>query len=371
MMQRMTRWSEARASAEVANTFVLSGATRAVPIYPLQDDRCPVLKLSQHLLSVGWSTEQRLVRHDNPEGRVFDSRGGTRTRWYLHCLARGLDKCLFLSIGGTIPSQEPMSYYRLLLSGVRCTPGRKAAEYTLALNEHRRRRGEDLVVAGPGEDPPIPVPGPSAGGIILLPREGDDLVPAPSRRGGGAGSLRARPAQGRGRGKSGEQGIIPPILLPPEPSPPPDPLPAPAPPPLPAPAGILLLPPEEVGDAPVATGKKKDPNIWIDGLDGSKVCFKAYLHTDATEPYSNYKITCPCKDHARGVCMKTRGAQFTHTHGDIEVLAFLHAWREMEFPAPGCKRTHALTDPPAEAVARWVRDRGAELRVLLLSIQDA
>jgi len=298
--------------------------------------------------------QQQLMRHTKADELIFDSRGGIRTRWYLRALLHGVARIIAVALGNVVPSQEPQAFYRLLILGVACAPGRPATEYLAILNDKRRRKGELTLALPDHEKPPIPLPPIPEGGGFTLPPDGEDLVPPPRRRGGGQGSLRSREGRGRG-GKGG---------APDPPAPPPIPLP-PVPPVVePTPPVELVLPPleDDHGDGNRRPTKRVKVGLdWKDGVDGSKACFKNYLHTGAAEPYANYQIKCGNSQHRKD-CHKTRGAQYCTAHGHLEPLAFLHAWRELNWPWPGAKASHALEDPSGEAVEEYLRAHGAELQ---------
>ena len=79
LIGNMVVWREADLSDDVASVTVLSQPERAEPIYPLTDERCPVLKLAQALQDGGWRLEKRLVRHVDAS-KVYDGRNSTKMR---------------------------------------------------------------------------------------------------------------------------------------------------------------------------------------------------------------------------------------------------------------------------------------------------
>ena len=204
MLKEMLTWPNARPSTDVEQVIVLSGQTRAVPVWPLEDERCPVLTLAQALEAAGWTGQQQLVRHVDAGARVYDSRNSTRMRWYFRLLHHGLDRCLPLA-GGTVPSQEPMAFYRLLIEGVPCRPGLPATTYQAALNDRRRRHGQELVPLPPHEQPPPIAAPPGDATTITLPGEDEGEDQCGRRRGGGGqGPLRGGAGRGlRGRARRG------------------------------------------------------------------------------------------------------------------------------------------------------------------------
>lgn len=117
--------------------LVLSRPRNAVPVHALTDERCPLLVLAQELVRRGWTATKAMVRHTAISADEFDSRNSTRMRWYYRVLLQDVRTCVTLA-GGSMPSQEPMAFYRLLLAGVRVLPGRPATEYQALLNNHRK-----------------------------------------------------------------------------------------------------------------------------------------------------------------------------------------------------------------------------------------
>ena len=103
--------------------------------------------------------------------RIFDSREALKMRWYWRLLAlRLLDRSLPLA-GGTLPSQEPMAFYRLLLAGQSAVPGTSAADLLALLNAYRGRAGRPALALPPNEVPE-PEPIGDGVGILLIPPEG-------------------------------------------------------------------------------------------------------------------------------------------------------------------------------------------------------
>ena len=193
LMKRMQRWTESTPCRDNANIVVLSGQELARPIFGLEDERCPVLTLSQELLDRGWTRAKGLVTHRDPADHTFDGRFATRMRWYFRALFHGLETCMPLA-GGAMPSQHPVAFYRLLVAGVAVGPGLRAKEYMAMLNDRRRRQGLAALALPPHEaDPPLPAPGND--GVIVLPALGAADLPAPRRLGG-----RGAAGAGRGRG---------------------------------------------------------------------------------------------------------------------------------------------------------------------------
>ena len=145
----------------------------------------------------------------------------------------------------------------------------------------------------------------------MSPLEGEEgpQPPPKRRRGGGDGPIRTGRGQGRGGGRGGVAEPGPPV----PPDPPVDPPPVEPVDDDPAPivddgGGDVDLPPEFDDVAPPRRDDDEG-NVWHDGLDGARVCFRNVLPPGATEPYANFKIKCGLADCPKKSCMKTKGAQ--------------------------------------------------------------
>jgi len=364
LMQRMSKWSVVQPS-DTQGVLILSGEQRATPVFALDDEKCPVLTMAQALIDRGWKTEQRTIVHKSVSEDVMDSRSASRMRFYFQVLLRGLPRCLPVC-GFELPSQQPQAFYRLILLGVPCKSGLPAKTYQVMLNNARARQGLEMLPL-PEHEQPEPLP-PPADAVMLLPLEGEELVRR-ARGGGGRGPLRAGRGRGQGRGRGHEDpGPAFPIPLPPAP-PSPDVVPSDV---VVAPEvpedGVLLLP-RDAEEEPPTRKRKGVPLVWFDALDGAMINFTPYTHPTTGAQYLNYHITCGNKEHAGGACQKTKGSTFSPEYEGIGPIAFLQAWREMPWPAPGCKGSHRLENPSAEDVARWVRERGDDLRRVWRTLQ--
>jgi len=337
--------------------YILSGPRRAAPRFAITDPRTPVLALVWHLRNEGWLPVPAYHEHSvvpSPGApQEFDSREAMRMKTYYQALVC-LDRCLPLC-DGPMPSQHPMAFYKLLLAGFTATPNMTAKEYIVRYNRKLKNPTADdfipPIVDQPPGDPedfivqPIGAPPP-------------DRQPRSSGPGirGRAGARGAAAASGSGgpRDPGGGRGT---------PSPP-VPLPGPGP----------VAPPPPVDDededdhvAPPSSGpvappkKKKEDRPWQPGLDGCEVIYDPYT-TPLGKPAFNYLLKCP---HHTG-CMKSRGDVPAHCrhYGDVEPLAFLHAWSHIPWPTDGGKQTHRLENPAAREVAEYAKAHLQELQDL-------
>ena len=83
--------------------------------------------------------------------------------------------------------------------------------------------------------------------------------------------------------------------------------------------------------------KRRD---YAPAIGGGFCFYEAYAGGSSGNAYDKWIMTCPRHEH----CQKTRGvgAFSTRRHGELEPLAFLHAWRDMDV-TPG--RTHLRCTP--------------------------
>jgi hypothetical protein len=359
----LQKWMEVVPVDDAPCVLQLSSPARAEPVYPLEDERCPVLILGKALLDRGWHSEQKHIVHVAAAPATYDSRFCLRMKYYYRVLLLDLGKRLCLA-GGSIPSQQPQGFYRLLLAGVECRPGDTAKNYLALLNRGRQTKGLVPLELPPHEDDPPPITDGVGGGSTLLPLPGELPPPPPPRPGKVAGGRRRQSGRGRGRGVVPLP--VPPRVDAPVLAPPPAP-PAPAPPPIIREPTVLL---PAMDDAPrdaeePAAKRQKLLVLYVDGLDGAKIRYQPYTPPGSTVEYRNYRLACyKCGNRS---CGKKRGSNYTTHFGDIEPLAYLQAWQLEDWRAAG-KKTHALHNPPDEVVAAYALAHGDELRAVLASL---
>ena len=342
-------------STEHRGCLVLREPHVAGPRYPLEDARCPVLTLEWYLTTqIGWLSVAHRVSHDSAAIAEFDTRGGVSRRWYLRLLLTKLADSLPLS-GGRIPSAEPMAYYRCLLDGIAVLPGLGNAHYVALCNAGRRKAKKDILPLSDIEREPDPPP--LDDGPVFADFD-PPVTDAPSRGHGGRGGRGRGQGRGRGRGRA-DPAAPPPVPLPPAPPPLP-----PAPPPDPVEEPVFASQPDPV-DEPRPRKRKRDvPPPEFEGLDGATVTYDGEAEIKG-EPYRNYWITCPPeRGHPPG-CMKTKGITAANTRmGELEPLAFLHAWRSCPFPSKPGVPTHRRENPTPSDVKRYLEEHNDELRAL-------
>lgn len=144
--------------------------------------------------------------------------------------------------------------------------------------------------------------------------------------------------------------------------------PPPAPPPLPPPPGPPLSDDEfdiapPAGPAAIAAGaaprvRPRRQRDWVDAIGPGHVFFEEYRGEGVGRMYANWIFACP---HHHG-CERTMGLGPRNTQrlGALEVLAFLHAWRDTPPGPSGHRKTH----PPSDVVREFHDAHLAELEVL-------
>ena len=117
----LLRFSQTGASVGNEGCLLLWDAVRAVPDHALTDSRCPALIVLVECHRRGWRSVLGSVTHTDVEVGPMDGREATKMKAYYVALLQ-LSRCLPLA-GGSMPSIEPVLFYRLLLSGVAVLPG--------------------------------------------------------------------------------------------------------------------------------------------------------------------------------------------------------------------------------------------------------
>ena len=316
-----------------------------------------------YLRGQGWHTALHQVVHKSTEVAVYDAVEALRFRTYFQCL------CILprvLPLTNEFPSRQVVPYYKLLLRGLQAQPYGQAKTYQLVLNKDLKTRGQAIEIPELEDVVPAPVP-PNPYGIIAAGAEMLALPAAPKRKAGPGPRGARRGGAAAKRGAGGPERDPPVIVDPPLPLPPPggtgggsgDP-----PPPIdeghPAVVGIIAGPPLP----PPTTGRRRDlGRVWHDALfENTKVQYTAYTAPHTTIVYKNYIIKGP--DSVGVVRSKTRGrtAEYTARHGDIEPLAFLHAWLLRDHSDRETRRRG--NDPTNAEVDAIVERHGDALREL-------
>ena len=114
-------------------------------------------------------------------------------------------------------------------------------------------------------------------------------------------------------------------------------------------------------------GRRARVPDWHESLDGVLVKYEGEYEAPGARAGSfvNWCLRCPLPGHHN--CMKKRHVSILSTaqHGDVEPLAYLHAWIPC---APGPGRSHATARPSQAQVDAVVAERGDELRAIVARI---
>ena len=122
----LTHYQQTGASAEHAGCVALRQPVRALPMHPVTDMRCPALSMLAALYRAGWRNVEGRVVHTTLDVGPMDGREAVRMKPYYVVLLQ-LPVCLPLT--SSIPSDQPLLFYKLLLAGTAVEPGRGHAFY--------------------------------------------------------------------------------------------------------------------------------------------------------------------------------------------------------------------------------------------------
>ena len=142
VLQSLTRFNIATGAVGHAGCVRLAAPERAVPVHPLNDFKCPTLCILKELYRRGWNPVRGTVTHESLNIGPIDGREAVSMKAY-YIVVLEMARCLPLS--SRIPSNQPIPYYKLLLSGKAVEPGPGVVEY--------RRLMRGFVVPGKGRPP--------------------------------------------------------------------------------------------------------------------------------------------------------------------------------------------------------------------------
>ena len=134
----------------------LVGLEKAKTHHALTDDACPTICIVHYLQShLKWRPVKHLVVHtlENQADLVFDDRESMRMKKYYLCCVN-LSKCLALT--SSMPSQQPVTYYKCLLAGLAVEPHQTDKFYHDVFNRHCKAKGKaPLPLPAPDPVPPL------------------------------------------------------------------------------------------------------------------------------------------------------------------------------------------------------------------------
>ena len=113
--------------------IALSNPMVAIPDLPVTDLNCPTLMILDELRRRGWGAVRDVVDHTSTDVGVYEGTEAIRMKAYFIVVLQ-LDQCLPLT--SSIPSNQPIAFYRLLLNGTSVEPGLGNPAY-LALLHNR------------------------------------------------------------------------------------------------------------------------------------------------------------------------------------------------------------------------------------------
>jgi len=381
--RRLQRW-KAQPAAEPL-LLELREPEVAYPKIPLMAPECPGLVVFSELRKRHWAKVAGKVVHTREMDKIFDGRpAGISRKFYYQSLLQ-LDKSLECC-GGSMPSNSPALFYRLLLAGQRTVVGLKDADYRRLFKALAKGADTPLLAAALEDAAPPEPPKLAIGGFVggksgdqlparKRPRppplpDDDPLPPAP----------RAKPA--------------PRPLAPPEPIPL-DPPRAPTPPrdsgggggghgtgggsdpggdDVPDPPPVIVPVPlawHGGGQGPPAErrGPRRGPREFLVLDDGSSAYRDYYEPKDGKTPFFTWYLRC----NRHGTeCQRRREVRekSTKTYGELECIAYLRVWLD-HHGTPDTIDTHSHRANDAEVEAwmhthaeDFMRRNGATLRAL-------
>ena len=201
-----------------------------------------------------------------------------------------------------MPSQEVMSYYKLLLKGIKVEPGQSDRDYQILLNDNRKRKGR--------AQEPLP--------IEDVPQHGGDAVtlalPEPPDT-GARGSRGGGPKRHRGAGGAKPDELPTPVPIGGGPATPPPPK---SPPPVEPGEGAgedeVILADPDPGDK--FTTERYPFEL---ALDGASIICQKYYNRAKDASFVNWILKCP--RHKDCVKKKHVTTQSTSRHGALGPVA--------------------------------------------------
>ena len=141
VMNSLSLYRDAQGLQDHPGCLRLSDCQVVRPIHPLTDLKCPCLCMLTELYRRGWNPVRRKATHDSIVIGAMDGREAVKMKSYYIVLLE-LENALPFAEGGSIPSDQPIAYYRCLTEEHHVPPGLGAPAYRRIL------RGE----------PPDPLP---------------------------------------------------------------------------------------------------------------------------------------------------------------------------------------------------------------------
>jgi len=107
------------------------------------------------------------------------------------------------------------------------------------------------------------------------------------------------------------------------------------------------------------------PLNFVDGLDGCRIAFKAYVQPNGNM-YRNYRCQCP----THGDCFKVKGETkpLLQKYGALGPVIYLHAWISAQ---PAGDKPHNLCEPSSAAVEEYAANHTDALQDVMARAQAA
>ena len=129
------RYCNAQGAAEHPSCVALTDVVPAVPQHPVTDFKCPTLYILTELYRRGWRPTLETVVHKKAIIDFMDGREAVRMKAYFIVLVE-LPRCIALT--SSIPSDQPIAFYRLLLRGTKVEPGLGNPHYIAMFKDTER-----------------------------------------------------------------------------------------------------------------------------------------------------------------------------------------------------------------------------------------
>jgi hypothetical protein len=298
----------------------------ARPVMAIMDKNCPTLMVLVELNRLGWRPVRYRLTHTDAAVLTFDRRNPHAKR-YFQCLLKIQD--LLHSNDGEVHSAQPISYYDLLLLGLKATPNMGDAAYRNMLD----------AIDGPALAEPLPLEAPIDPPLLAslaLPEGAEDFD---------IGGPPALPQEERAA----------PLALMAGP---------PAPPCAGSDDSSSSTDADSENSFDIAVGRS-DVSGWVaftlpDGVSTPRFKLDKYKPRGKME-YKRFIIECT--HHAD--CTKKRNCGMTALHGRAEPLGFLLAWNQQGASISVAVHRGRALFVDMELTARWVVTLGDSANILL------
>ena len=309
--------------------FDLVNPVRVNTTFAIMDMSCPSFLVFSALRRIGWEPVGHRVTHTADGKMEMDGRVHTSRKKYYQTLLH-LERCLKLS--PTVPSDEPISFYHLLLNDIATVPGLSDKEYKRLANDNKLSKNSlvaiedgvdvsalaDMLGDGSESDDDIIAVG---GGRVVPKAITDARRPAAP-----AFPVRPRVTVGGASG-SGAASAPPAVAL------------APVGGPVTgdgsdvATSGSSSTSSSSSGDSSpdsaIVVGGARKKYTWYNLPGGGKMRVDEYVQRRKKRGrYTRWILCCP--HHKKCVKKRSVSKATTARHGPLEPIGFLMAWRDLD-----------------------------------------